>query len=371
MRFLASLTVAALGAAAQGAPGDLTPPPIVSVTDLGPLAQNADIRGRDGGWSAAWNSLSIWTFGDTVLKVPGSDGDSWSDNSLSWTADLDAGDGITLDHDHLDATGAPSEAIPLTREEARFNRLHKGNDCRVQPCNAEYALWPGPVVADPARNRVLLFFLKLYRIVGQPAWTNIGSGIAVWTPGGGVVRPIESPGSPDPTLMFPANTPMFISGAIVVGDTLYSYGCEPGFLVQDCKVARVPLAAVLERSAWEFYAGAGRWSVEVADAQTIFQGGAANSVFWVERLGLFVNVYSQPLGNDVMYRVASVPEGPWSDDALAFAGKPGEPGTFNYFGLAHPEYAEAGGQTQYVTYVRSTGPFAWEFRQVRIVFGKP
>jgi len=207
MRLLtASMTLLAISVVAPGArasdlagpphSGALGIPPIVSATDLGPLRQNADIRGRDGGWSAAWNGRSIWTFGDTVLKVPGYDGDSWSDNSLSWTMDLDGSDGIVLDHDRLDATGAPVEAIPLTRKEAAFNFLHKGDDCRVQPCNAEYALWPGPVVADPARNRVFLFYLKIYRIIGRLGWTQIGSGIAVWTTDGGVVRPIESPGSP-------------------------------------------------------------------------------------------------------------------------------------------------------------------------------
>jgi len=381
MRLLtASMTLLAISVVAPGArasdlagpphPGALGIPPIVSATDLGPLRQNADIRGRDGGWSAAWNGRSIWTFGDTVLKVPGHDGDSWSDNSLSWTMDLDGSDGIVLDHDRLDATGAPVEAIPLTRKEAAFNFLHKGDDCRVQPCNAEYALWPGPVVADPARNRVFLFYLKIYRIIGRLGWTQIGSGIAVWTTDGGVVRPIESPGSPDPTLMFPGGGPTFTSGSIVVADVLYSYGCEPGFLVQDCKVARVPLAAALERDAWQFYTG-DAWSSEVTAARAVFQGGAANSVFWAEQLGLFVNVYSQPLGDDVMYRVAQAPEGPWSDDALAFSGRPGQPGTFDYFGLAHPEYAEEDGRTQYVTYVRATGPFAWEFRQVRLVFGEP
>jgi uncharacterized protein DUF4185 len=226
-------------------------------------------------------------------------------------------------------------------------------------------------VPDPARGRLLLFYLKIHRIIGHLGWTTIGSGIAVWRPGAGVVRPIESPGSPDPTLMFPGTSPLFASGPLLVGDLLYNYGCTAGFLVQNCNVARVPLADALDRRAWTYYAGGGVWSRRLRDAVLVFQGGAANSVFWDDYLGAYVNVYSQPVSNDVMYRVAHTPEGPWSDDGLMFEGQPGVPGTIDYFGLAHAEYAEGDGQTQYVTYCRSTAPFTMEFRLVQVVFAPP
>jgi hypothetical protein len=164
---------------------------------------------------------------------------------------------------------------------------------------------------------------------------------------------------------------MFISGSMVVGDVVYDYGCSPGFLVQNCQVARVPLADALDRSAWTYFAGASTWSSALSDAVDVFQGGAANAVFWDDYLGMYVNVYSQPLSDDVMYRVAPAPEGPWSDDALVFKGQPGRPGSFDYFGLAHPEYEQGNGKTEYVTYVRSTGFFAMEFRLVRVEFGHP
>jgi hypothetical protein len=346
------------------------PPPVESVTDLGTLGQNAGIKGRDGGWSALWAGRSMWTFGDTVLAVPGEENDYWADNTLSSTTDLTAADGVTLEHDHLDGTGAPTEAIPLTRREARYNALHQGDNCEVEPCNAEFALWGGPVVPDPAGNRVLLWYAKIHRIIGEPGWTSIGSGIAVWEPGTKVIRPILSPGSPDPTLLFFAGEgPLFDSGSLLVDDIVHSYGCLPGFLIQKCRLARVPLADILERSAWEFYAGNGVWSPDLSDAVVVFQAGAANSVFWDGYLGLYVNIYSQVLSNDVMYRVAESPEGPWSGDALLFRGMPGEPGTINYFALSHPEYAEGDGRTHYVTYVRATGFFEWEFRLVQVVFG--
>ncbi len=345
--------------------------PDVWTHDIGTVAQNPDIRGRDGGWSAPWDGRSVWSFGDTPLNVTGTDGDNWADDTLSWTADFDASDGITLQHDLLDANDAPTEYLPLTAEEALYNEEHAGDHCQVEPCNAEYALWGGPVVADPARDRILLGYLKIQRITGNPGWKTIGSGWAVWTPGGRVVRPIETPGSPDPTLMFLGTGPSFVEGPVVVGDTLYNYGCTAGFLVQDCRVARVPLADALDRRAWEYDAGGGVWSPNLADAAIVFQGGAANSVFWSGYLGSFVDVYSQPVSSDVMYRTAPAPEGPWSGDELLFEGKPGVPGSIDYFGLAHPEYAEDGGRIQYVTYVRNTGFLIFEFRIVKVAFGPP
>lgn len=352
-------------ASAAGGPPPI--PPVLSITELDPLVQSPLILGRDGAQSGLFGGASIWTFGDTVLSVPGHDGDSWADNTMSWTTDLDASDGIVLPKDHLDGTGAPTEFLPFTPEEARFNRLHDPRHCQQQPCGAELALWAGPVVSDPQRNRVLHFYMKLYRVAGEPGWTTIGTGIAVWAPGHPVVRPIESPGSPDPTLMFLGDEVGFTNGSLVLGQTLYSYGCYPGFFVQYCQLGRVPLADALDRSRWTFYAGGGTWSAQAADAVTVFEGGAANEVSFVPYLGEFLNVYSAPLSDDVMYRVSSTPWGPWSDQALLFTGVNGQ--GVDYAALSHPEYAEADGSVQYVTYVRITGLFRSEVRLVRAVFG--
>jgi hypothetical protein len=369
-----AVAIAPAASAGQGpsrAPrGGIPPiPPVLSATELGPITQNAAIKGRDGVQSGLFRGTSIWTFGDTILSVPGHDGDFWANDTLSTTTDLVGSDGIVLSNDFVDGTGAPTEFLPFTRQEARFNRLHDPNSCHRPPCGAEYALWAGPVVPDPVRNRVLHFYLKIYRVIGQPGWTTMGSGIAVWTPGAKVVRPIESPGSPDPTLMFQQDEVGFSSGSYVEGETLFSYGCYPGFLVQHCQVAQAPLGDALDRSAWTFYAGGGVWSPEIADAVTVFDGGAANQVFFDSFLGDYVAIYSQPLSSDVMYRVSYAPEGPWSDQALLFHGISGR--TFDYAALSHPEYAEGAGQTQYVTYVRPMEVFVIEIRLVQVVFGLP
>src|SRR5579864_6967938 len=87
-------------------------PTVVSVTPLGTVTQNSVIYGRDGTFSALVDGKSVWTFGDTPMSVAGIEGNSWDDNSLSWTDDLDASHGINLNHDLLDSTGAPAEFLP-------------------------------------------------------------------------------------------------------------------------------------------------------------------------------------------------------------------------------------------------------------------
>lgn len=366
------LAVAAAPAAGAASPPTGPPPipPVLSVTDLGTVGQNPVVSGRDGTQSAEFHGASIWTFGDTSMTVPGVEGKNWDDNSLSWTTDANAADGLSLDHDHLDSTGAPAEFLPYTKAELAYNDAHDPAHCTASPCGAEIAMWPAQVVADPARNRVLFFYSELWRLSGQPTWTTLGEGIAVWRPGGAVVRPVENPGSKTPTLMWSASEVGYTNASTVVGDTLYSYGCRAGFLVMNCSVARVPLADVLDKTRWSYYAGKGAWSSNPAAAVVVFQGGAAgSSVFYDRFLGDYVAIYSGVYSNTLYYRVASTPVGPWSGQAVLFTGQDGWNGNVDYAGIAHPEFAQGNGQTQYVTYVHATGFLRSDLPLVKVVFG--
>jgi hypothetical protein len=127
-RFPLALAIASAAAPAFAANNvnDAPPPlPLVqSVAPLGLVHQNAAVNARDNAESALFKGKSIWTFGDTSMSVPGARDTFWDDNSLSWTTHLDASGGITLDHDLVDATGAPREFLPLTQAEARYNYTH-------------------------------------------------------------------------------------------------------------------------------------------------------------------------------------------------------------------------------------------------------
>lgn len=166
-RILVSFSVCGLIsviAASAADSGKVPPiPPVESVTPLGTVTQNPVIYGRDGTFSALVQGVSLWTFGDTPMSVPGKLGNYWDDNSMSWTTNLDASQGINLNHDLLDDTGAPAEYLPYLAWEAQYNYEHDKNHCTVKPCGAEFAMWDGPVIYDPARSRALFFYYELWR----------------------------------------------------------------------------------------------------------------------------------------------------------------------------------------------------------------
>jgi hypothetical protein len=346
-------------------------PPVLSVTDLGVVAQLPIIRGRDGAISALVNGRSVWTFGDTPLDGFTVDGERWVDNSLSWTADLDASGGIAFEGNLTDAVGAPAEFIPYLDWERRYNERHDDDDCQAEPCGAEFAFWPGDIIPDPARDRALIFYYELWRAPTIEGWRTVGSGIAVWDGGRRVERPILDPGSPTPTLMWGRNEVAYTNAALVEGETLYAYGCKLVWIEHRCRVARVPLADVLDKAAWRYYTGSG-WSPDPDRAKNLFVGGAAGtSVFYVPYLDGYMAIYSAIFSDDVVYRVARTPWGPWSEPHHLFTGRPGWNGTFNYTGHAHPEFAEADGRVQYVTYAHTTGFLQQDIPLVRVEFGKP
>jgi len=347
-------------------------PKVISVTPLGTVTQNSVIYGRDGTFSALVNGASVWTFGDTPMSLPGVLGNFWDDNSLSWTTNLDASQGINLNHDLVDSTGAPAEFLPYLPWESQFNYKHDKNHCTAQPCGAQFAMWDGPVINDPARNRVLFYYYELFRgVQGMTGWDTVGGGIAVYTPGKGMTRPIENAGSKYPTLMWGQKDQEYNSGALVVGDILYSYGCKLGFLVQNCMVAQVPLADALDIKKWTYYAGNNTWSTNPTDAVVIFQGGtAANQVFYNAYLGEYMNIYNPALNNDMYFIVSSTPWGPWSAPTLLFKGETPYKGSVNYTGQAHVEFAQGNGQTQYVTYAHPSGFLREDLPLVQVVFRK-
>jgi hypothetical protein len=351
------------------------PPPlprVQSVTPLGRVLQNPVVNARDNAQSALFRGKSIWTFGDTSMSVPGTRNKFWDDNSLSWTTNLDASAGITLDHDLVDSTGAPREFLPLTQAEATYNYTHDKAHCTARPCGAEVALWAQQVVPDEARNRLLLFYVEIQRVNGQPDWKTVGAGIAVMTPDGKVTRPVQNPGSSRPQLLWDNADGGYIWGSVVAADMLYAYQCVPNWVVMECNVGRVPLANALVKSQWRYYAADGSWSANEADAAKLFEGGAAgNSVFYNAYLGAYMAIYAQPFTDDIMYRVADNPWGPWSEAGLLFTGEPGWNGTNNYAAFAHPEFSTGDGQVQYITYVHTTGFLQQELPLTKVVFESP
>ena len=344
-------------------------PPVQSVTPLGVVVQDPLVQGRDGTWSAKINGISYWIFNDTALTQDNASGTNFFSNSMAWTTNLDAASGIDLSGNYLDASGAPAQFFPFLPWEAAYNAAHDSSHCTATPCGANIAIWPGPIVPDPARNRALIFFGEIWRTPGYSGWISMGEGVGIWQ-NGKITRPVVSPGTPYPTLLFQGTEVGFTVGWVVSGETLYMYGNQSEFLSENTQVAKVDLADVTTLSDWSYYAGNGTWSPSASNAVTVFNGGdAGTSVFFDSYLGMYVAVYCGVENDNLYYAVAYEPWGPWSAATQFYTGLPGYQGNADYACFAHPEFAAGNGQTQYVTYVQDTGFLAQQIQLLQLVFG--
>jgi hypothetical protein len=345
---------------------------ILSVKELGVIEETSLIRGRDGGQSAVFNSYSVWIFGDTFLNQETESGQTLIGNSWSWTDDFDASDGIDNYQEKKDSVGTPTEFLPLTAEEKQYNDLHNINNCQETPCGARWALWPGAFVADPERDRMLVFYEKIHAEPGIFNFYSVGHSLALWNEfEASPERLIFNRDTTYPSILFLKNEPGFGNAAIVVDSQLYVYGCDLAGVVKPCRLGRVLLESVDDRDQWEFYSGGGHWSKNNNDALAVFNGNEIMSVSYNQYLGRYLAVYSQPLDTAVMFRTAEQPEGPWSRPLYAFNAKaPLNDIGWVYDALEHPEYAQREGRDIYITYTREVGFLTFEIRLIAVEVAK-
>lgn len=356
-----ALVVALLAGCSPGSFG-------AQATEVGVLPQSPTIQGRDGGPSGVVWGHSVWTFGDTVLDLSDAEGTNWHHNSFSITDDRQAGDGISGFTERLDGAGAPRYLLAPTAEEAVFNAEHRGDPCKVTPCGARWAVWPGPPIWDAARSRALLFYGLIYGEPGDFNFRGVGQSVAVWSDfAAEPQRPVVSPGAEHPTVLFPTGEPPWGTAALIDGDQLYAFACDSdgNGLAPPCYLARVEPARVLERSAWRSWDGAG---FSAGGKQALFTGAPSITVARSRHLGLWAAIYCEPLSNRVVLRTAAELTGPWSDARLLFEASKEPAGAYD--ANWHPEYDDSDeGNTLYVTFSRSNhkGWFGSEFALVKVV----
>jgi hypothetical protein len=259
----------------------------------------------------------------------------------------------------------------MTLSEYAFQATHNGNCTTASDpyCGSTFAYWPGAIVADPARHRLLTFYGKLCRgqgDQGDPCY----NGFAGQLQGGGVAAldvdndtvtrltaenmpaPIQSVEGADSTLLWGPDQMFGNGSAVVDGDTLYGYGSCVNFR---CALGKVPLDSVQDRSQWTYYSGDDasgqpQWSTNPSDAIAVMDsGGAGGSVQWDAGLNEWLDTYLQPLSDTAMFEVAPNPWGPWSSAQTMFQGDQPASGV-DYALYGHPEYATNNGLTQYMSY---------------------
>ncbi len=353
----------------SGVPADVR---VEAVRDLGPLEFMDVIRCRDGGYSAAFQNQSVWVFGDSIMQKKGADGSQWRTSTWCHTGDPDARDNLQNLTEPVDINGVPGEFLPFTETEYLYNREHFTPEVPENQ-RSRWGLWPGPVVAAPDGKKAYVFYDKIYGGPnGQWDFRSVGRSIAVWnrleeSP----VRPVINPEAEHPTMLFPEGDAPMGHGAVVKDGMLYAFGCKSGWLEWPVIVGRVPFDQALDRSAWQFYTGNGKWSSDWKPAIPVLEGAPMLSVSWNQWMGRYIAVYSIPLKNRIAVRTAERPEGPWSDPLDTVECVP--PVTTNqwcYSGLSHDEFSREGGRVMYFSYYRETGFFQGEVRLVEVSFAR-
>ena len=374
---LTTFSLISCGGGGGGESAGEAPPPanaelvIGAVREIGAVSQNPAILNRDCGFSAVFQGQSVWLFGDTVLDVPGAENVEMISNSLSCTFDIDAGDGLAAFSDMVDPVGAPATFFPLTEDEIAYNKRHVGEFCEEEPCNAGWLIWPGTIIVDDDKELAYVFYHKVMNLPGPWNFKHVGHSIAVWkSPAEPPERPVFNIVESDPTLLFPENgEPGFGSAAVVLDKDVFVYGCEldAATLTKPCHVARVPVANILDKTAWLFYTGDGNWSSDPMQSQEIFNGSEMMSVSFNPYINRFVVVHSEPLGATAMIRTAPHPEGPWSAPTKLFSvDAPENSNGWVYDFLAHPEFSQDNGRIMYITYSKKIDELYSELRLVAI-----
>ena len=344
---------------------------IAAVREIGAVSRSPSILERDCGFSALFQGQSVWLFGDTVLETPNANDSSMISSSLSCTFDIDAGDGIEGFSEMVDWVGAPATFFPLTEDELAFNQRHAGESCEEEPCNTAWHIWPGTILVDEEKDWAYVFYLKVLVEQGFFNFEHVGHSMAVWKdisqpPERAVFNQVES----HPTLLFgETGGPGFSSAALVLDKEAFIYGCElaENPLTKPCHVARVPLADILDMSAWSFYSGDGKWSPEREESKEIFSGSEMMSVFFNPYINRFVAIYSKHLGASAMLRTAVRPEGPWSEPMEIFSvDAPDNPYGWVYDFLAHPEFSQDNGRVIFITYSKKIAHQLSELRLVAV-----
>ncbi|HTV25506.1 MAG TPA: DUF4185 domain-containing protein [Polyangiaceae bacterium] len=272
------------------------------------LKPPASVATRTAGPSVQLATTRIWTFeslrlSSTIADVrpaarPGNYPSSARDGtSTPWTPS--APTSVWELSEHLDAQGLPISHIPLLTAE--------------QPNGEFLTLMIASLVRDPNQANVALGFVK--KASGWQPFSE--SWLVTVSSGGNMATRGSAP-------VFQAPDPIFGHTLVRHGDYFKAFACPgtaagtPAESAHPCLVARVPLARLGERAAYEFYArdaaGNGAWTSDVARAVAVVQATEfAVSVSFNDYLQRFLLVYGEPSSNDVALRVAPAPEGPWSE----------------------------------------------------------
>lgn len=261
------------------------------------------------------------------------------------TRSLSLADGGALwvvDHATLADGAASSPAVIAVGAGARadcasWTATLQGSALAASPIEPQGLLGPLDLVAGND-GPALYYQLFAFDSSAPLGLRSLGVGLAPQDPASGTFVPTSE-------LLWAAGRPTYGGGALRVGDLVYVYGCaSSGFLTDDCFVARADASALASTAAYTYFTGAA-WSPNADDAASIVQAGGPVSVR-PDPGGKprFLMTYIPPLGDTLVVRSATAPEGPWSAPVtLASCDLDGAgSGAFCAGGRQHPELVPGG-----------------------------
>ena len=349
------IVVVAWAGAAAWVPSGSAGPVVLTVVKAEPAPEwDAKFAGKEG-WIGGDGVCSavlgpkrvLWLFGDTLLgtvkdgKRPGA---AMVNNTIGIQSGL--GKEATIRF----VSGRSKDGKP-----AAF----------LVPADGKGWFWPQTAVEVEGRLFVFLPQVDRTKDPGVLGFKTIGQWLAI------VENPEDDPEQwrvKQQRLPFadfqPERALSWGSAVLAVGDYLYVYGFrEQGKKIGQRRltVARVPAKKLDDFTAWEFRTEAS-WSPKATDATTLAAGLATEfSVTQAPGGKGYVAVYTENgLGNRIVGRFASAPEGPWSAPLLLYTcpemGK--DKGLFSYAGKAH-SWAASGNELLISYCVNS-----WEFARL-------
>lgn len=332
----------AVGGFVYPAPGQTTgpgvlPPKAAAVEYPGRQVYGADVA-RDLGFSGVVGGRSVWTYGDTLVP----DGSGGYAFAASDSVGLgDSADPLRV-HDVVNASGRPSEWIPLNASENADGGLSR------------YAMG-GTNVVEYAPGKGLVWYLKNDR--GSNGQGIVGAGVAtVSADANGAVATRTSDTVWGPTEPYWGD----IGATYDPRDgKVYVYGHGPSPYDGNVYLARVPAAQAADVNAYEYWIQSSRsWTnlrfslsgafgtVVLSDAQAIFTNrtlGQSNA-FWSNYYNCWMFLAGADVGyTDIMVMTAPDLQGPWTTPFTVASTCPGgQCGAIRYAVAPHPEYDPSG-----------------------------
>lgn len=334
-----------------------------SFKNIGIVPIPPEHAGRDAGFSGMLQGRSVWVFGDTFLPRPAGDGLQWRSSSWSWTQDTSSKDGIGPFLHALDEEGLAIQLLPHTGEESAYNIAHVCGDREwgMDGCGSRRTPWPQSMVVDHDGQTGVIYYNNM-QTGPRDEWDFrvISGSVAIWSDPELPAKRVEPP-------LFSDEEPDWGSAAVLVDKDIYVYACEFNGKSKPCLLARVPFQSATEKQRYRYWAGNGEWSKDWRDAISIFEGGSIFSVHYNAYLEKFLAFYMPGLANEITFRTADLPQGPWSESHTVGTGLP-PASNWNYALVAHPEFSRENGRVEILSYIRPVGFLRQDTQIIEIRF---